>query len=440
MLSRSKINLLFVSVAVVILCIIACGKNYEYDLKKSILSYSNLLRLYELGDGVMFVEIDKSSELSENTQNLRYVLVRRGEGIGWRVGEKVGKLVEKGAIVVEVPLKGAVFNGGVVSSLACMLGGEECVWGIVGAEDVAVGAPVEEWIRREGGGGEERRGGLTFEGFVATGAEALFSDYPEGGVERRIEAAGRRRGRGIKRGRAVSRGGAVSKEERSREERGEGGAGWLVVPCLDWLETSPLGRAEWMRFYGRLLGRGERADSLFAVVERGYLEAVTDAARRVRAAGGRRPWVLAGLPSGGFRGGRPSGDWWVPGGGSYRARLIEDAGGAYLLKGAPSVGGRVGSVRVGGEWLAARVAGMSKNGGETVWLLEGAGAESVGDAGLPFWLAGARRIVIRTAGRPYFEVGPWRPDWVVRGLSGALFPGAASVGEGGLSGVFSLQI
>ena len=38
----------------------------------------------------------------------------------------------------------------------------------------------------------------------------------------------------------------------------------LVVDCADYLETSPLGRAEWMRFYGRLWGKSQLADSLFA--------------------------------------------------------------------------------------------------------------------------------------------------------------------------------
>ena len=36
-----------------------------------------------------------------------------------------------------------------------------------------------------------------------------------------------------------------------------------TVCCADYMETTPLGRAEWMRFYGRLVGRGAMADSLF---------------------------------------------------------------------------------------------------------------------------------------------------------------------------------
>ena len=43
-----------------------------------------------------------------------------------------------------------------------------------------------------------------------------------------------------------------------------------IVDCADYLETSPLGRAEWMRFYGRLWGKSQLADSLFACEVRNY--------------------------------------------------------------------------------------------------------------------------------------------------------------------------
>ena len=38
------------------------------------------------------------------------------------------------------------------------------------------------------------------------------------------------------------------------------------------METSALGRAEWMRFYGLLFGEAQKADSLFAEVEKNYNE------------------------------------------------------------------------------------------------------------------------------------------------------------------------
>ena len=46
---------------------------------------------------------------------------------------------------------------------------------------------------------------------------------------------------------------------------------FTLVQCADYMETSPLGRAEWMRFYGRLFDKAAYADSLFDCVEKNYL-------------------------------------------------------------------------------------------------------------------------------------------------------------------------
>ena len=45
-----------------------------------------------------------------------------------------------------------------------------------------------------------------------------------------------------------------------------------IIECADYMETSALGRAEWMRFYGLLFGEAQKADSLFAEVEKNYNE------------------------------------------------------------------------------------------------------------------------------------------------------------------------
>lgn len=49
-------------------------------------------------------------------------------------------------------------------------------------------------------------------------------------------------------------------------------AGIPIVECADYMENSPLARAEWMKFYGRLYGRKEKADSLFNETEKQYLQ------------------------------------------------------------------------------------------------------------------------------------------------------------------------
>ena len=43
-----------------------------------------------------------------------------------------------------------------------------------------------------------------------------------------------------------------------------------LVECAEYMEVSPLARAEWMRFYGLLFGKQKKADKLFAEVDKNY--------------------------------------------------------------------------------------------------------------------------------------------------------------------------
>ncbi len=93
-----------------------------------------------------------------------------------------------------------------------------------------------------------------------------------------------------------------------------------IVQCADYMETSALGRAEWMRLYGRLVGKGHVADSIFAIIEAEYksLKSLTDSPELVS-----RPTVLFDTMVGSA--------WYVPGGRSTMAQLVSDAGGRYLF-------------------------------------------------------------------------------------------------------------
>ena len=45
-----------------------------------------------------------------------------------------------------------------------------------------------------------------------------------------------------------------------------------IIECADYMETSALGSAEWIRFFGMLFGCEAKADSIFADVEKNYNE------------------------------------------------------------------------------------------------------------------------------------------------------------------------
>ena len=91
-----------------------------------------------------------------------------------------------------------------------------------------------------------------------------------------------------------------------------------IIWCADYMENTPLGRAEWIRFYGRLFGRAKEADSIFYAVERCYQELCTQALSAKT-----KPRLLPEMPW--------SGQWTRPGSGSSSTRLYADAGAEYLF-------------------------------------------------------------------------------------------------------------
>jgi iron complex transport system substrate-binding protein len=90
-----------------------------------------------------------------------------------------------------------------------------------------------------------------------------------------------------------------------------------VIECADYMEYTPLGRAEWVKFFGELLGKRAQADSIYNRVVRDY----NDLKGRI-AATSTRPSVVTEMVIGGV--------WNVPGGHSYMAQFLKDAGANYL--------------------------------------------------------------------------------------------------------------
>ena len=99
-----------------------------------------------------------------------------------------------------------------------------------------------------------------------------------------------------------------------------------VIECTDYMETDPLGRAEWIKFIGLLTGEVESADSLFKSTESNYLR-LKGLAENVT----YRPKLLTEMKYGN--------SWYVSGGESYMARLYKDAGADYLFDYLSGAGG-----------------------------------------------------------------------------------------------------
>ena len=93
-----------------------------------------------------------------------------------------------------------------------------------------------------------------------------------------------------------------------------------IIECAEYMETSPLARAEWLRFYGMLFGCEQKADSLFAVVDSSY-NALKELVRSQETEDRSQPTVIVDKVTGSV--------WYVPGGKSTLGQLIHDAGGLY---------------------------------------------------------------------------------------------------------------
>lgn len=94
-------------------------------------------------------------------------------------------------------------------------------------------------------------------------------------------------------------------------------SGIPVIYNSDFLEKSPLGRAEWIKFFGALLNKREEADSIFNFIEAEYIRAKTLAENA-----DTRPTILSGVVYGDT--------WFMPGGKNWASIFFENAGGEYV--------------------------------------------------------------------------------------------------------------
>jgi len=188
-------------------------------------------------------------------------------------------------------------------------------------------------------------------------------------------------------------------------------AGIPVVYNGDWMEQSPLGKAEWIKFFGYLLGREQEAEALFNEIETAYLRA-----REVASGAPESPAVLSGALYRDI--------WYLPGGQSWAATFLRDAHASYPWADTPESGS-----------LSLSLEAVLERGGEAVFWVAPSQYTSYSEmlAANPhyeqFRAFRERRIFTYAlskgpkGGMLYFELGPGRPDWVLQDLIYYLHPG-----------------
>ena len=192
-----------------------------------------------------------------------------------------------------------------------------------------------------------------------------------------------------------------------------------LVECAEYMEKTPLGRAEWLRFYGILFGCEQKADSLFHVVDSNYNALKAQATQRdgsfvISAMSQKnRPSVLLDKVTGSV--------WYVPGGQSTIGQMIQDAGGDYPW----AKDEHSGSVSLPFEAV------LEKAGEADVWLFRYSSDHDITYAELSaehhgydqFRAFRQKNVYGCDVERsPFYEESPFRPDWLLNDFIRILHP------------------
>ena len=185
-----------------------------------------------------------------------------------------------------------------------------------------------------------------------------------------------------------------------------------IIEAADYMESSPLGRAEWMKFYGMLFGNEEgksngisgscepKADSLFAKIEKEYLSLKAQAAGYTKGLS-----ILTERKTGNV--------WYVPGGQSTIGILLKDANARYIFEDDQ----HSGSLAMSPEQILAKGKQVD------VWAFKYFGGAPLSQAQLLQEYDGYKALAAFSRGNiyqvdtstvPYFELTSFHPELLLR--------------------------
>lgn len=183
-----------------------------------------------------------------------------------------------------------------------------------------------------------------------------------------------------------------------------------IIECADYMETSALGRAEWIKFYGMLVGKEHEADSIFQSVCSNYKTIQSKVS-----ATAHRPKLLVDM--------LVANTWYLPGGNSIYGSLFADAGADYAL----------GDSKVSGSQSLSLEKVMTDALDADVWLIKYGQAndytyQSLGkenSAYTQFKAFKTHHIYgCNTLKVPFYDEVPFRPDLMLADVVKILHPEA----------------
>lgn len=255
-------------------CLLSCKKEAQEKEKGNIMLHSELIKIYEKNG---FDEVIISD--NKGNKKAHYILVSRSDTIM--------NDIPSDACVLRVPLTSAVLDSEVYAGALEELGSQDIIKGMLDA-DFVTSPSLKDAISK----GKVARLGQPsspdIEKITLLNPEAVFLSYFEGMQTQPIDKTGT-----------------------------------PVLKMYDLQESTPLGRAEWIKFIGKLVGKDKEAKAIFKQVAHNY----ETQKKRVGHATDRKKVITEIMYEG---------LWNVAGGKSYQSNMIKDAGGKYFKEGETS--------------------------------------------------------------------------------------------------------
>ncbi len=187
-------------------------------------------------------------------------------------------------------------------------------------------------------------------------------------------------------------------------------SGLKIMLNGDWNEQTPLGKAEWIQFFGALYGLEEKANTLFTTIEKDYHKTMQLAKKSHT-----KPTVLSGAMY--------QDQWFLPQGNSWASFFIKDAQATYLWKNSTGTG----SLSLSFETVLdkAKSADFWIGPGQFTSLKEMADANS---HYTQFTAFQNKKVYSysskkgKTGGVLYYELAPNRPDLVLKDMLKIMHP------------------
>ena len=172
----------------------------------------------------------------------------------------------------------------------------------------------------------------------------------------------------------------------------------------DWVETSPLAKAEWIKFFGVLYNKETKADSIFTRIENDYLDAKTLAANVKQ-----KPSVLSGAMHKDI--------WYLPSGTSPEAQILKDANVNYLWSDTDAAGSLALNFETVFEKAKHADLWLSPSYYTSLEALEKANQHYIKfDAFQDKTIFTFSNTTGKTGGVLYYELGMARPDLVLKDI------------------------